>query len=421
MPRRGLWTYENLVLLLFFFAWGAVISDQLGLSYLMPFIRKTFNLTNTQIGLMGSAAALTMGVMTYLGATISDSIGKRKPFIVAAILTFSLLSFLTGVATSFLVLLVIRAIMGLIEGPILPVMQSVMAVESSETRRGFNMTVLQSVSGTLIATVAAPPILVALATHYSWRIAFFLTLVPGLIISILIAKFVREPKTKEVPFAAVRQKSKERVNYGDIFRNRNIWVCLGIGVCVHLWFGAIFGFGPLFMTEARHLSPTTMSLVMSALGLGGTVWGLIVPALSDRFGRKPIMVIFSLIGALVPLSLLVIPNITWMIVCVVLFNVAGGPAGLYMATIPAESVPSKYVAGAMGLIQGFGALLGVVTSTVNGMLADHYGLPVLLWIGTIASAIAGPLSLLLYETAPVKLRARAARMGALSTSTASEG
>ncbi|MBX5437320.1 MAG: hypothetical protein IRZ33_08885 [Alicyclobacillaceae bacterium] len=58
---------------------------------------------------------------------------------------------------------------------------------------------------------------------------------------------------------------------------------------------------------------------------------------------------------------------------------------------------------------------------MNGMLADHYGLPVLLWIGTIASAIAGPLSLLLYETAPVKLRARAARMGALSTSTASEG
>ncbi len=297
--------------------------------------------------------------------------------------------------------------MGLTEGPVLPVMQSIMAVESSESRRGFNMTVLQSVSGTLIATVIAPPILVGLANAYNWRVAFFLTLVPGLIISIFLAKFLREPKNIEIPHSVVRQRSKGRINYGELFRNSNVWVCLALAVCMNLWFMSIFTFGPLYLTEARHLSPTMMSLIMSALGLGGTVWGLIVPALSDRFGRKPIMVIFSAIAGLTPFSLLAVSNTTWLIVCVVLFNVIGGPMGLYMATIPAESVPAKYIAGTMGLIQGFGTLFAMFASTMGGILADRYGLSIVLWIGALAALVAGIISLLLYETAPVKLRRRA--------------
>jgi ACS family hexuronate transporter-like MFS transporter len=48
-----------------------------------------------------------------------------------AVVAFSLCSFLSGLAGSFLALFLTRLLMGLAEGPILPVSQSLVAFESA--------------------------------------------------------------------------------------------------------------------------------------------------------------------------------------------------------------------------------------------------------------------------------------------------
>lgn len=405
METRKFWTYENKLVSVLFFVWGFVMFDRLALNFMLPFIATDLQLTNTHIGMIISAFSLTWALSGYFGGFVSDITGSKKKILLIAVLLFSLFSFLSGIATGFIMLLLFRMLMGLFEGPVLPIAQSMMAVESSESRRGFNMGLLQSSAPALLASVLGPLVIVALANAYGWRSTFFLTVIPGIILFMWIRKSVREPKQLTNQTAATGT-SKEKVRIGDIFKNRNVWISIIISSFFIAWYIEILTFSPLYLVNVQNMPPSTMSYIMSALGLGGVLWGFAVPALSDRFGRKPVMIIFSFISAVAPLGILYIKDSLWLLALAAFVgNVGVGCFVLYMSTIPSESVAPKYVATAIGLIMAIGELIGgVAGSTLAGMSADRFGLSAPIFIALGCAIIAGLLSFFYYETAPIKVR-----------------
>ena len=82
---------------------------------------------------------------------------------------FSACSFIGGFAPNFTVLLISRMIMGLVEGPFLPVCLAIMMVESSEHRRGVNAGIMQNFFAAILGQTVAPLVLVPLAEIYGWR------------------------------------------------------------------------------------------------------------------------------------------------------------------------------------------------------------------------------------------------------------
>jgi sugar phosphate permease len=83
---------------------------------------------------------------------------------------------------------------------------------------------------------------------------------------------------------------------------------------------------------------------------------------------------------------------------------------LFMATIPAETVPPGAIASALGLIMGAGELIGgFIAPTVAGFAADRYGLSFAMWTSAAGAIFACVLSFYLVETAPEVLRKRALR------------
>ncbi len=117
---------------------------------------------------------------------------------------------MTGVVTGFLFLLFIRMLMGLVEGPFFPTGASILAVESSESRRGFNLGFLQNFSSNFLGGVLGPIVLVAVAIAIGWRNTFLLTLIPGLIVAFLIWRYVREPKTSNESESISADGNKKR-------------------------------------------------------------------------------------------------------------------------------------------------------------------------------------------------------------------
>ena len=99
-----------------------------------------------------------------------------------------------GLVASFGMLLVLRLIMGVLEGPITPITQSILAVESSEKRRGFNMGLTMNTGNAVFGSFVAPLVIVALANAFDWRTAFYLTIIPGIILAVFILKSVKNPK-----------------------------------------------------------------------------------------------------------------------------------------------------------------------------------------------------------------------------------
>src|SRR5258708_8069244 len=134
MPtRKG--GYEVGLMILLSLAFGFVFFDRNALNFLAPFVAPDLHLSNTQVGMVSAGFSFAWAIARYLGGALSHSTGRRKSFLLGAFILFSLCSVLSGFASSFIVLLASRVLMGLSEGPIMPVMQSLVVAESSGSRR----------------------------------------------------------------------------------------------------------------------------------------------------------------------------------------------------------------------------------------------------------------------------------------------
>lgn len=414
--RTGIFTYENGLLLLLGISFGVAFFDRNAAGILVPFITQDIALTNTQVGFLGSGLAITWALGAFLIAKWSDARGARKPFLLAFLLIFSACSILAGLATSYPVLLISRMIMGAVEGPFLPVCLAIMAVESSEHRRGVNAGFMQNFFAALLGQSVAPLVLVPIAEAFGWRTAFFIAGIPGLLCAVAVMLWVREPT--RAAQAAVGGEAVDanapRMRVLDMLKVRNIALCSAISVFLVAWMILGWTFLPKFFTEYRGLPGQTMAYLMTTLGVASAVSGFGAPWLSDRIGRKPVMIAFCLAGVITPMAALYFHG-SPVVLGVLMFLgwTATGAFPLFMGVIPGETISRRYAATAMGLVVCVGEVIGGFGITsLAGKLADLSSLatPVLLQIG--CAALGGVLCLFLVETAPAKVRAIAGQTAA---------
>jgi len=216
---------------------------------------------------------------------------------------FSMCSFVSGLATSFAILIGARLFMGLAEGPVPPLILTLMALSSSKERLGLNSGLIISGFLNLFATVLGPVVLIGLAQAFNWRIAFWIAAVPGLIMAVLIARYVRDIRPPGHTARGATPTVAKRQGFFQILRRRNIVLCTLIGCfsLATLMIGTTFG--SLYLINVRHIPPTAASFLLGAQGLAG-VAAFLVAALSDHVGRKPAVVAFSFLGLLTPFAML---------------------------------------------------------------------------------------------------------------------
>ncbi len=400
--------YETRLIWVLTITFGFVFLDRNAANFLMPFIADDLHFNNSQIGLVASALSFTWAVAAFLGGAYSDRTGNRKNMLLIAVIAFSLCSFASGLAVSFLTLFATRLLMGLAEGPILPIAQSLVAIESTAAKRGHNMGVMQNFGSNLLGSFVAPLVLVAIASAFNWRWAFFLSGVPGLIMALLIAKYIRRPAAPESPASTAGvdpPPAGTNMGYGAMLGHRNMWLCMLMAIFMVAWMVLGWAFLPLFYIKVRHMTNGQMSVLMSVLGLSAAFFSFVVPALSDRFGRRPVIVIFNIIGLLVPLAALYFQGSLWVLGTLIFLGwSASGTFPLFMGTVPSETIPARYVATSLGMVVGLGEILGGVGApAIAGHAADHYGLQAPVTIMAACAVVGAVLALFLRETAPLRL------------------
>ncbi|MEU5860273.1 MFS transporter [Nonomuraea sp. NPDC047529] len=398
--------YENRLLVILFLSFGFVFFDRQALSFLAPYMDQDFGLSNAELGTLSGVLALTWALAGMFAGRLSDVLGRRKPILVAAVVLFSLFSASSGLMGGFAGLLAARALMGTAEGAVLPMAQSLMVEASRERRRGFNMGLLQGSSAGLLGGIVAPLVVVWIAETYDWRIAFYVTIVPGLVMAALIAKFVRERS----PRTAAEAPAKEpRVPLGEVLKLRNIVVCMLIACCYLTWFVTIITFTPTYLTQVKGFGPGTMSGVMTCLGVAWVLWGFATPAISDRLGRKPALIGFTALAVFCPLAVVYVESPVLLGAIMIVTYTGLGCFTLFMATIPAETVPRGALATALGVIMGVGELAGgFLGPMVAGWASDQWGLQAAMFIAAGGALVVVGLAFALKETAPAVLRRAAA-------------
>ena len=378
--------YESRMVAIMFFAWGIVFLDRMSQLYLMPYIAADLRLSDEQVGFVASAMAVSWAVSAVLFGAISDRVG-RKVVLVPLTVIFSLLSGLSGLARNFGQLLTVRAAMGVAEGPCWSVTNALVEESSNPKRRGRNVGVVVSAAA-LIGLGIAPVLTTQIAAHAGWRAAFFLAGAPGLLMAVLIARYIREPDK------SARSHGKEpaqRVPLITILKYRNIWMCSLAAAGFMTWLFLQNAFAPLYITRVEHLDPRVAGYLLGAAGLGSFLLGILGPTLSDRFGRRRVLAIMALLSTALPLALLYHPLYAnlWLLAGI-LFVTQGGQAitALAIVLIPAESVPAAAVGTAIGFVTLIGELVGGTGAPIlAGAIANSWGLQWTLWLAAAGSLL----------------------------------
>lgn len=392
--------YQVMLVTLLSLNFGIVFFDRNALNFLMPFVQPELGLSNTQVGILASALSLTWACAAFGIGVISDRTGSRKGLLILATLAFSACSFFSGLAASFAAMLGARLLMGAAEGGIMPISQATIAAEVTPERRGLAMGVTQNFGSNLLGSFVAPVLLVAFATAYGWRSAFFLAGIPGILAALLMWKLIREPAAPTG--RPSRAADGSAMTWAQAFAERNVLICAVMGVLLVSYLVVCWAFMPLYLTQVRGFDAQTMGWLMGTLGISATVGAFLVSGLSDRIGRRPLMIAMPFIGVILPLGAMFFQGSVWLLAAI--FFVGWGLTGifpLFMATVPSESVDRRHIATVLGVCMGTGEIIGgVLSPSIAGYAADLAGLQAPLWIMLGLAVAAGLLALGLRETAP---------------------
>lgn len=129
---------------------------------------------------------------------------------------------------------------------------------------------------------------------------------------------------------------------------------------------------PTMMREF-HTTPSMtqmgISMAMIGMGLGSVLWG----SASDRYGRKPILLISLIIFVLSTVVSLFSETITFFIVCRLFQGLGAGGAMVLSTSIPADVYMGRQLAKLMAIIGAVNGVAPALGPVVGGFMADLVG------------------------------------------------
>lgn len=398
-------SYEWKAVLILSLAFGLVGLDRFILPPLFPTMMKDLNLDYQDLGNLVGILGLAWGVSAILVGGLSDRLGRRL-VLVPAVVLFSLLSALSGMATGLVSLLLIRAIMGAAEGAVAPTGVAVAVEASHPNRRGMNNGIFQCALA-LFGLAIAPIVATQLLEVTSWRNVFLIVGVPGLIVAAVMWFIIREPATIA---ARGQADAPKRAPLSEMFRHRNVPLSMLALLCAMTGVFVLSAIMPNYLVDYLKLTGPQMGFVTSAIGFGGFLGQFGVLTVSDFVGRRTATA-GSFVIAAVFLYLFMQTGANLPVLFALLFGAAlfnFGALAVLAGPIPAEAAPLGLIASVAGIVIGAGEIFGGgVAPSIAGAIAKHYGIQYTLHFALAGLIVGLAISLFLLETAPRKSKAGA--------------
>ncbi|WP_322061873.1 MFS transporter [Paraburkholderia sp. J63] len=400
--------YEWKIVALLSLGFGLVGVDRFLIMPLFPVMMKDLGLDYRDMGYITGALSIAWGASAMLTGRLSDRIGHRK-VIIPAMLVFSVLVGASGLAAGVGSLILIRACMGLAEGAYAPACITATLDASKPARHGLNIG-LQQAAAPLLGLCLTPIVVTQMLRWIPWHAVFAIVSIPGLVLCYFTWRVLRD-----APHQVNAMQVNEHITLPRAWREvlgiRNVRLNMLGMLCWITVLTVVGAFLPSYLVDYLHLDMAQMGFVLSATGIGGALGTVIMPAVSDRLGRRPVMVI-SVLGALLmfwlfdgtgpseaPLFCYLLATIFFVFS---LITLTVGP-------ISAESAPPHLATTASGLVIGVGEIFGGgVAPALAGHVAKGFGIQYVPWLAIGALAVGLFVALALKETAPLRSGANVA-------------
>jgi ACS family hexuronate transporter-like MFS transporter len=363
--------------------------DRQTLSVLARTIQNDLGLSDIDYARIVQGFLLTYTIAYLVSGRITDWLGTRVSM-AAFIIWWSLANIGTAFASSLLTLGLWRMLLGVGEPGNWTVGPKALSEWFPPRERGLAYGMFTM--GATVGATLAPPLIAWLALSYSWRGAFVITGVLGLLWVIPWVWLYRPPSVHPrltdaeraiVPVVLARSNTAPGAEWAlwrTLVMQRDTWLLLGSRVLTDpVWYFYLFWF-PKYLTDARGLSLIEVGriawVVYLAADVGALLGGWLSGRLIDR-GHAPITArkmvlrvaaITILVGPLVALA----PSIPLVLVCAAGVALSQLAWQVTIGALIVDRYPPASVATAFGIVAAGSGFGGMVSTGIVGYLVTHY-------------------------------------------------
>jgi len=355
--------------------------DRQTLSILGPTLQKALHLDNEALGSLFSIFYFTYTFSHLVAGPILDRVNLRWAF-ACAVLLWSAVSALTGLANGFIALLIFRLLLGIVEAVNWPGALRLLSRLLEPRERALGNGIFTS--GTSVAALIAPGLILGLAAFAGWRWTFVLIGSLGLFWvcgwlfltrDSKLAPVWREPAAKQkVGFAG-----QMRI-YKSIIQSPRFLPILLVVVLVNPCLYFSVNWLPVYFVQQRGfgsdghmgwiLTAIYLGLDMGNLVSGAVILGLVRWGFSVRAARRTVF-IFATLCVMGCAAVPFLP-LAGAVVALVLFNFGQGMWQTISLTMEQE-VSSTHVSTAIGILSGCGSLVGSLAMWWVGRITKETG------------------------------------------------
>lgn len=374
--------------------------DRSAIAFAMPILERLFHLSDTAIGLTLGAFNIGYAVMVFVGGVMVDRWGSRAVWLYAA-LVWSLSIFATAFATGLAMLFTVRLVLGLAEGPNFPALNRVVGDWLSSRERA--VALATGLVAVPLALMIGGPLVSGLAISFGWQGMFMILGVLGAVWApvwyFLYRDFPEQsPRVDDAELAHIREMAVATREVRSTELRRRLqhagpgaWrVLLTDGTLLaNDWAFFVFGYNlfffmgwlPTYLTRGYGLNLRQVGMFTVLPWAVAAVLLYAVGHLSDRVLRTtgrlrlarsyPIW-ISQLLGALCLVPLLVQHSVGLALVAISLAVGLNMSANSAYYAVNVDVIREKS-GTALGIMDFFFAVAGLVASTITGWLVQATG------------------------------------------------
>lgn len=247
--------------------------DLFVVSPLLPFISEDYQVSSAMAGWMVTVFAITYAVCAPFFGWLSDKNGRRG-YITFGLVLFALSNVLTAFASSFVLLIVSRILVGLSVAAIAPLLYAIIGDIAPPNRTGTWVSILAS--GHLTALWAGAPFGTLLEYYLSWRSVFIVLAIMGAVLAVV--------NYKAWGNLSVTQSTRNLFNASLLRIFGSVSVTAGWAISMY----ALYVYLGAALYSENGFTSSEIAVAIIFFGIGAVLGSLSGGRLTDRFGEQKI-------------------------------------------------------------------------------------------------------------------------------------
>lgn len=363
-------------------------------------MQKEMHLNNAALGYIFSAFYYAYTFCQFASGLVLDRVHLRWAF-GAAVLAWSIVSALTGLAGGFVSLLIFRLLLGAMESANWPSAIRIVSRAFEPRERALGNGIFTS--GSSVGALIAPMLIVGLSTAFGWRFAFVGI---GALGAIWFAGWVVLTRSRDfasiwLDSDAAHHRQPLWAGVRDIVKSPQFVPVLFVAVLVNPCMYFSVNWLPTYFAQQRHLAlGNQMAWILTAIylgiDLGNIACGVGILALTRLghtiSGARRVMFVLASVAVTACAAVPLLPHLWSAVVALVAVNFGTGIWTAMYLTM-AQEVSPKNPSTSIGILSGCGSLAGAWAMTAVGKITQSTGsfsIPMqMVAMAAVLAAIAG--------------------------------